>query len=94
MLLHFIVTQTRMDMGITTSGFKLVFLIDPVHETLLLSPMSMDPLGHPRLYHEALTHGFTVQKTNKVNRDLLYARHQIVDTTTTTVDQNFLHAAR
>ena len=94
MLLHFIVTQTRMDMGITTSGFKLVFLIDPVHETLLLSPMSMDPLGHPRLYHEALTHGFTVQKTNKVNRDLLYAHHQIVDTTATTVDQNLLHAAR
>ena len=94
MLLHFIVTQTSMDMGITTSGFKPVFLIDPVHETLLLSPMSMDPLGHPRLYHEALTHGFTVQKTNKVNRDLLYARHQIVDTTATTVDQNLLHAAR
>ena len=94
MLLHFIVTQTRMDMGITTSGFKLVFLIDPVPETLLLSPMSMDPLGHPRLYHEALTHGFTVQKTNKVNRDLLYAHHQIVDTTATTVDQNFPHAAR
>ena len=94
MLLHFIVTQTRMDMGITTSGFKLVFLIDPVPETLLLSPMSMDPLGHPRLYHEALTHGFTVQKTNKVNRDLLYAHHQIVDTTATTVDQNLLHAAR
>ena len=94
MLLHFIVTQIRMDVGITMSGFKLVFLIDPVPETLLLSPMSMDPLGHPRLYHGALTHGFTVQKTNKVNRDLLYARHQIVGTTATTVDQNLLHAAR
>ena len=94
MLLHFIVTQTSMDMGITTSGFKPVFLIDPVHETLLLSPMSMHPLGHPRLFHEALTRGFTVTKTSKVNRELLYAPHQIVDTTTTTVDQNFPHAAR
>ena len=94
MLLHFIVTQTSMDMGITTSGFKPVLLPDPGREILLLSPMSMHPLGHPRLFAEAPTRGFTVTKTSKVNREFLYAPHQIVVTTTTIVDQNLPHAAR
>ena len=94
MLLHFIVTQTSMEMGITTSGFTPVFQIDPVREILPLSPMSMHPLGHPRLFHEALIRGFTVTKTSKVNREFLYAPHQIVVTTTTTVDHNLPHLAR
>ena len=94
MLLHFIVTQIAMDMGITTSGFKPVLLKDPVREILLLSPMSMHPLGHPRLFPEVPTRGFTVTTTSKVNREFLYSPHQIVVTTTTIVDQNLPHAAR